>query len=216
MTMMFRRICYFLAISAVATAFSTNGKKNSVIKAAMPSKNAFAAAAALAFVLAGDPQQALATSSTAGQISLNSIPPTSIKIDVRDLPIVGDLISGTYTKVADGSISSPSVNINSPKDKLNAIKAAATGGHLEFDIKGLLSSHLDVDIATNEAGLATVKVASPLIPKLPFKNSASSDCVKATGKKTDWYKVVNLGTGDAYYYNEETGVSQLELPAKLK
>jgi hypothetical protein len=87
---------------------------------------------------------------------------------------------------------------------------------LEFDVKGLLSTtHLDVDIATNEAGLASVKVASSLIPKSPFKNSASSDCVKATGKETHWFKVVNLGTGDAYYYNEKTGVSQLELPAKL-
>jgi len=42
-----------------------------------------AASASLAFVLVGSPLNAVASSKTAGQISLNSVPPTSINVDIK-------------------------------------------------------------------------------------------------------------------------------------
>ena len=89
---------------------------------------AAAASASLAFVLAGCPLNAEATSKTAGQISLNSIPPTSVKVDVKDLPVIGSLVSGTYTRVDDKDVTSPSISIKSPKDKIGAIKAVRRSG----------------------------------------------------------------------------------------
>lgn len=114
-------------------------------------------------------------SKSAAKVSLSSLPPTAIDIEIGDLPVVGKLLSGVYTKV--GSVPSnkpPAIVIESPSDKLKAVKAAASNGHLEFDVDGVLSTHLDVDIAADKAGVATIKVKSPLIPTLPFKNSASS------------------------------------------
>jgi hypothetical protein len=216
--MMIRLSC-ILAVLAVATAYSTvpHNLQKQPAHTQPKSKNSFAATAAtaaLAFgLLLGDPQQALA-SSTAGQISLNSIPPTSIQLDIKDLPVIGNILSGTYTKVEDKSIASPSVSIKSPKDKISAIKAVATGGHLEFDVDGILKTHIDIDIATDKAGVATVKVASPLIPKLPFKNTASNDGIAVSGKQSDWYKVTNMGTGESYYFNGKADTTQAEMPKK--
>ena len=181
-------------------------------------QKAFAAAAAsasLAFALVGSPLEASATSKTAGQISLNSIPPTSVKVDVRDLPVIGDVLSGTYTRVSDASDKSPaSVSIISPKDKVGAIRAAATGGHLEFDVDGLVATHLDIDVAADEAGVLTARVSSPLIPKLPFKNAASS-APKVGGKASDWSSVTNLGDGKVYYYNSKTDETTYQKPATI-
>jgi hypothetical protein len=215
---LFRFNC-ILAVLAVATAYSTapHNVQKLPAKTQQKSRNSFAAAAAtaaLAFgLLVGDPQQALA-SSTAGQISLNSIPPTSVQLDIKDLPVIGNILSGTYTKVEDKSITSPSVSIKSPKDKISAIKDVATGGHLEFDVDGILKTHLDIDIATDKAGVATVKVTSPLIPKLPFKNTASNDGIAVSGKQSDWFKVTNMGTGECYYFNGKTEKTQAEIPKK--
>ena len=168
---------------------------------------AAAATAALALILTITPVDA---STTAGQIELNSVPPTSVNVDIRDLPIFGKVLSGTYTKVADGSIDKPSITIKSPKDKVAAIKGATTG-HLEFDVKGLIGTHLDVDVVADEVGVATIRIASPLIPKLPFKKAVNA--VKSTGDKpSDWSIVTNLGNGKSYYYNEKSGTSQLEKP----
>jgi hypothetical protein len=213
------RLPCILAVLAVATAYSTvpHNVQKVPSHTQQKSNNSFAAAAAtaaLAFgLLVGDPQQALA-SSTAGQISLNSIPPTSVLLDIKDLPVIGNILSGTYTKVDDKSITSPSVSIKSPKDKISAIKDVATGGHLEFDVDGILKTHLDIDIATDKAGVATVKVTSPLIPKLPFKNTASNDGIAVSGKQSDWFKVTNMGTGEFYYFNEKTDKTQAEMPKK--
>lgn len=110
--------------------------------------------------------------------------------------MVGNLLSGTYTKVADGSIKQPSVTIKSPSDKVKAISEIATGGHLEFDVSGLLSTHLDVDVSADEPGVAKVRVASGLIPKLPFKNLASgSEGSPTGGKPSPWNMVTNMGSG---------------------
>lgn len=112
---------------------------------------------------------------------------------------MGNLLSGTYTKVADGSIKNPSITISSPTDKVKAISEIATGGHLEFDVGGILSTHLDVDVAADEAGVAKVRVASGLIPRLPFKNLASASAGSPTGgKPSPWNMVTNLGSGGTY------------------
>lgn len=157
-------------------------------------------------------------SDVAAQISLDRLPPTSISIQIGDLPVVGSLLSGTYTKVTDGSIKDPSITIKSPKDKVKAISSIATGGHLEFDVGGKVSTHLDVDIAADEAGTAKVVVKSNLIPKLPFKNMASSingGSPISGGKESQWNIVTNLGNGESYYYNAKSGVTQFSRPDKI-
>lgn len=172
-----------------------------------------AKAAATAALVASLTSPALAASSTAAQISLNTLPPNSISIQIQDLPVVGQAISGTYTRVPDSSISKPSLVIQSPKDKLSAIKSLATTGHLEFDVNGLVSTHLDVDVAADQSGVAQVRVSSGLIPKLPFQNAASNPLPsKVGGKESPWNMVVNLGSGETYYYNEKTGVTQTAHP----
>jgi len=131
------------------------------------------------------------------------------------------LLSGTYTRVNSvKDAKGASVSIKSPKDKLGAIQAVATGGHLEFDIDGLVTTHLDIDVATDEAGVLNARVASPLIPKLPFKNAASKDnggvvAEKTSGKSSDWAQITNLGNNEVYYYNFKTEESTFERPAKI-
>jgi len=219
---MLSRLGSLFALATAATAFSTPKATPAVKMDAAANvgvaQKAFAAAAAsasLAFVLIGSPLEASATSKTAGQISLNSIPPTSVKVDVRDLPVIGDVLSGTYTRVSDASDKSPaSVSIISPKDKVGAIRAAATGGHLEFDVDGLVATHLDIDVAADEAGVLTARVSSPLIPKLPFKNGASS-APKVGGKASDWSSVTNLGDGKVYFYNSKTDETTYQKPSNI-
>jgi hypothetical protein len=178
--------------------------------------------ALLSISLVASPLPAQATSNAAAQISLDSLPPTSISIQIQDLPVVGNLLSGTYSKVADGSIAKPSVVIKSPKDKIKAISSLATAGHIEFDINGsFLNTHLDVDVAADEAGTANVVIRSNLIPQLPFKNAASSKTTSSTiigkngGKESSWNIVTNMGSGESYYFNAKTGDTQFERPGKI-
>jgi hypothetical protein len=155
----------------------------------------------------------------AAQISLNALPPGSISVQIRDLPVIGDLVSGTYSKVPDGSIAKPSVTITSPKDIVKALQSIVTAGHLEFDVKGILTTHLNVDVASDEPGVAKIRVASNLIPKLPFRNLASGSGGTAGsitgGKESMWNVVTNMGSGESYYFNEKTGLTQFERPAKF-
>ena len=204
-----------LQILAILCAFAGLGQaytpKSTPNKAFKPTVAAKAAAtAALTALLASEP--AFATSKLAAQIQLNSIPPTSIEVNIRDLPLVGEVLSGTYTKVSE-PIKNPSVTISSPKDKISAIKSAATNGHLEFDVNGVIGTHLDIDLAAEEAGVARVRIASPLIPQLPFKNPAASSPLKSNGKESDWFVVTNMGSGESYYYNDKTGDTQFQKPA---
>ena len=180
-------------------------------------QTATATAALASTILLGAAPAALA-SNTAAQISLNTIPPTSIRVDISDLPVIGNVLSGTYTKVADlgKSTGQSSITISSPKDKVKAVQDIATGGHLEFDVNGALKTHLDVDISADEPGVAKIRVASNLIPKLPFKNMASASQSSPTGgKPSAWNMVTNMGSGESYYYNEKSGVTQYERPGDL-
>jgi hypothetical protein len=183
-----------------------------------------AATAALSLLLSTTPLPATAAnlrpastgSEAAAQISLNTLPPGSISVQIRDLPVIGDLVSGTYTKVPDGSIAKPSVTITSPKDIVQALQSIVTAGHLEFDVKGILTTHLNVDVAVDQPGVAKIRVASNLIPKLPFRNLASGTAGSITGgKESMWNVVTNMGSGESYYYNEKTGLTQFERPAKF-
>ncbi|OEU15935.1 hypothetical protein FRACYDRAFT_218483 [Fragilariopsis cylindrus CCMP1102] len=148
-------------------------------------------------------------SSTAAQIFVDQIPPTTISIEINDLPIA-------YKYMTDGESNAPSVVIKSPKDKVKAIKEAA-GGHIEVDIAGKagLKTHLDVDVAADEAGVARVRIASDLIPPLPFKNLASSSSSLNGGKESIWQSVTNMGSGESYYFNTKTGLTQFEKPDKI-
>jgi hypothetical protein len=185
---------------------------------------AAAATAALSLLLSTTPLPATAAnlgpassgSEAAAQISLNTLPPGSISVQIRDLPVIGQLVSGTYTKVPDGSIAKPSVTITSPKDIVKALQSIVTAGHLEFDVKGILTTHLNVDVASDEPGVAKIRVASNLIPKLPFRNLASGTAGSITGgKESMWNVVTNMGSGESYYYNEKSGLTQFERPAKF-
>jgi len=157
--------------------------------AASVSVSAAAATVSLAFLLSAEPAHA---SDSAAQVSLNSIPPNSVSIQVKELPVIGNLVSGTYTKVAPDDVNSPSIVIKAPKDKIKAIKNAASTGHIEVDVNGVIGTHVDVDIAAEQNGVATIRVASPLIPKLPFKNLASGvstgDC---RGAVSLWWQLAD-------------------------
>ena len=62
-------------------------------------------------------------------------------------------------------------------------------------------------------------MASPLIPKLPFKNAASKDSggvkAKKSGKSSDWAQITNLGNNEVYYYNFKTEESTFDKPTKI-
>ena len=86
------RICSLLiSTAAVASAYTTPKQQQITTTRASQNQNnamskAFAtvaSAASLAFVLVGSPLNAVANSKTAGQISLNSVPPTSINVDIK-------------------------------------------------------------------------------------------------------------------------------------
>ena len=209
---MMARFLRFACILAAASAYSAPKPSTNQYKIPNAAPKVAAAAAVVLSVFFSLAEPAMASSKAAAQISLDTVPPTSLSIHIEDLPIIGELISGTYSKVADGSVvGKPSVVIKSPTDKVSAIKAFLAGGHLEFDVKGLINTHLDVDVGADEAGVAKVRVASNLIPALPFKNAATLP-FSPSGKITDWNIVTNLGSGDSYYYNENSGVSQMERP----
>jgi hypothetical protein len=206
-------------LASAASAYQPSSHEIPFVQKLQSNLRTASASAALASTLfLGASSPALA-SDTAAQISLNTIPPTSIRVDIADLPVIGNVLSGTYTKVADlskSSASSNSITITSPKDKVRAVQDIATSGHLEFDVNGVVKTHLDVDIATDEAGVAKIRVASNLIPKLPFQNLASASQTSPTGgKPSAWNMVTNMGSGESYYYNEKTGVTQYERPDKF-
>ena len=126
------------------------------------------------------------TSPTAAHIYLNSLPPAAVSVEIEDLFVLGKLLSGVYTKIDDAAGTSGSsdgssnhvanaaaIVIESPKDKVSAIKNIASNGQLSFDVDGLVTTHVDVNIATDTQGSATILVTSPLIPALPFQNAAS-------------------------------------------
>lgn len=204
--------CLFTNTSAFSLSnnkhSSTAAPKNVVAETA-----ATAATAALSFLLlTADP--AHATSPLAAQIQLQQIPPTSVEVNIRDLPLIGDVLSGTYTKVSE-PIKNPSIKISSPKDKIGAIKSAATNGHLEFDVGGKLASHLDIDISASQPGVAQVRVASPLIPQLPFKNPTAYAYSLSGKEESDWFVVTNMGNGESYYYNQKTGDTTFQKPRNI-
>lgn len=132
------------------------------------------------------------------------------------MPVVGKALSGTYTKVPDGTFTGkPSIIIKSPEDKVKAVQNLATSGRLEFDINGKIKTHMDIDLAADEPGVARVRVASELIPKLPYKNLAPSSSSPTGGRESAWNIVTNMGNGESYYYNVKSGVTQYERPDKF-
>mmetsp|Transcript_14432 Transcript_14432/g.20112 ORF Transcript_14432/g.20112 Transcript_14432/m.20112 type:complete len:238 (+) Transcript_14432:214-927(+) len=165
-------------------------------------------------------------SSTAAQIEINSVPPANVQINIEDLPVLGKLLSGTYARLDTGAYNAAgnalgggtsrrqaSVSIFSPSDKSTAIKELATKGHLEFDISGVVTTHVNIDAATLKQGELTVKIESPIIPSLPFKNSINSaEKTKKGTKPSDWVMVTNLGDGSISYQNTKTGAVQEENP----
>ena len=142
------------------------------------------------------------SSPKAARLTINSLPPQSVEIDLQDVPLVGKALSGTYVKTKTTSqAKKPSIQIASPKDKLGAIQEAADTGNLQFGLDGLFQPSLDIQLQPNQPGVAPIELKSPLIPKLPF------------GKRTsDWNKVTNIGNGQVYYFNAKTGESQFEEP----
>jgi hypothetical protein len=184
---------------ASSAAFSSHKQPVSTknVLPTLPSPDAAtatAAATAALAVLLMTAEPALATTTQAAQIHLNSLPPTTISVQIGDLPVIGKLLSGTYTKIDSPFNNAAAVIIKSPTDKIGAVRNAATGGHLEFDIDGLLATHMEVDVAANKAGAATVRIISPLIPQLPYKNSASAAAILLP---VDTTSVANLPTQTA-------------------
>lgn len=164
-----------------------------------------ATAASLQLLTSFVPKDETELSDSAAQIDLNYLPPKSIQLDLRDLPIIGGMLSGTWAKVAPLKQGKPSIVIGSPKDKFAAIKNFLDRGRLEFDLGGLVTTHLNLDVEPNQKGYAAVKLRSNLIPKFSFGST----------RKSDWNRVTNMGNGETYYFNSVTGESQYEEPREL-
>ena len=150
------------------------------------------------------PKDVRKASSKAAHLTVNSLPPNSIEVDLKDVPIVGPALSGTYAKIQKPLNREPSIKISSPSDKLGAIQEAADTGNLEFGLNGLFHSTLDIQLQPNQPGVAPVEIRSPLIPKWPFGR-----------RKSDWSQVTNLGNGEIYYFNAKTGETSLEKPKNV-
>ena len=66
---------------------------------------------------------------------------------------------------------------------------------------GVGPARLDVDVNLLP-GKAIAEIRSPAIPG-----------IKLPGKKvSDWNMVVNMGSGEAYYFNKKTGTTTYEAP----
>jgi len=236
---MFQKLIYFLTIISLSTAFTTiNSSSRGSFSTTFPSKKTVqklqskadepnkeklnqvggaTVTAALAFLLTAVPVGlGLGLGFTAAQVS-DLTPPISVQIDARSVPVVGGLVSGRYSMVDDTDMGSPSIVVQAPKDLAAALKGL-TGGHLELELNalGALKTELDVDIAA-KFGEATVKVKGDIIPPLPFQNSANGgeSIILGSGKKSNWYKVENVGDGQVSYYNEKTDETQSNAPQKI-
>mmetsp|Transcript_33557 Transcript_33557/g.44470 ORF Transcript_33557/g.44470 Transcript_33557/m.44470 type:complete len:246 (-) Transcript_33557:9-746(-) len=238
-TLMFILSAYYFALfnpsAAVVSAYvpiSRSKSNNSIITqrklqpGIIPKQHLSSFAAAMIFFISPfiSTEQALASESqTAARIHLDTIPPTTVNVQIGDLPVLGDLLSGTYARLDTGAANAvgkalgggeskpASVTIRSPADKVSAIRDLATKGHLEFDIDGLVDTHFDVDVRTPSAGELTVKISSPIIPSLPYKDGGVGSGIK----KSEWAMVTNLGDGSISYLNVKTGEMQLEKPASI-
>eukprot|EP00545_Synedropsis_sp_CCMP1620_P000967 CAMPEP_0119016872 /NCGR_PEP_ID=MMETSP1176-20130426/14650_1 /TAXON_ID=265551 /ORGANISM="Synedropsis recta cf, Strain CCMP1620" /LENGTH=311 /DNA_ID=CAMNT_0006970421 /DNA_START=111 /DNA_END=1043 /DNA_ORIENTATION=+ len=163
-----------------------------------------ATAATLSLMASFVPPDTTATSDQAAKVVLSSFPPTSIQLDLRDIPLLGGMISGTWAKVAPlqtTTIKQPSsIVVSSPTDKFGAIRNFLDRGRLEFDVGGLITTHLDVDVEPNDqGGFAQIRLSSKLIPKWPFGR---------TDAKSKWNRVTNMGNGETYYFDSVSGETQ--------
>jgi hypothetical protein len=246
---MFRRTFTFAVVAVVARAYQPSLTRSSLsnsyrttstrqqleieTNSIRPVSEAFtktvskvAAAALSAVILATAttalPPPAFAISKNAATVTIDQFPPTSILVQ-DDLPLIGSLLSGTYQKVPDGTVvKKPSVVIKSPKDKVGATSDLFFNGHLEFDVDGKLSTHLNIDLAADEPGVAKLRISSNLIPSLPYHNGASNKGAALTslgaqskGKESAWYALTNLGSGDIYYKNFNTGAVSTKKPSNI-
>lgn len=196
---------FLLAIVSIVKGFGINhnGVSESAAKAV---RNAAAGAALVAALSTAEPAVA---SPTDTEISLNSFPPTTVELNLDSVPVLGKKLSGTYGIVpAEGS---GAIVVEAPSDLVATAKKFLLSGKLGLDVGGLVSTHVNVDIAADEPGTATIKVQSPLIPQLPFENSASVNPYKG-GDESPWYQVTNMGDGSTYYFNKQTDVTQYEKP----
>lgn len=75
--------------------------------------------------------------------------------------------------------------VGTPKSAFAALKGLV-GGHTEVD--------LDLPMTTTMTTVVSVEEG------------------KGVGKLSDWSKVVNMGSGETYYYNERTDVSTVTMP----
>jgi hypothetical protein len=131
---------YALPLLSSKTTTNTNGAKKA--DAFWPKLVVAAAFFTLPVV-----EPAFASSGTAAQIQLNSVPPSTVQLQIGDLPVIGNLLSGTYARIDPGAAAAvgkalggdgeaaykaASMIIKSPSDKVAAIKDLATTGHLEF------------------------------------------------------------------------------------
>lgn len=169
----------------------TPGLWNSMTSAALSVASSFA------------PKSMKENSDRSARVRINRLPPTSFRVDLSDVPLVGKALSGTYAKVKDdsGKVKTPSVVISSPRDKFGAVQDAADKGNLGFNLDGILSSNLDIQLEANQPGEAPVTLESPLIPRWPFAQ-----------RKSNWYRVSNCGNGETYYFNSKTGETQIKEP----
>jgi hypothetical protein len=180
-----------------------------------------ALAAAIAFSV-NSPAAFAAAKKDALGIEVNSLPPISkdLKASVGIpgvKPVFGGAMVDLEAKVDLKKKGSGDIALKLPGD----LKGAANGalkGHVaavlktpplnvavpvlgKISVPALNNERFDIDISTT-AGRAVIEVKNDLIPAIPFPGK----------KKSDWQAVQNLGSGETYFYNTKTGVSQYEYP----
>jgi hypothetical protein len=146
-------------------------------------------------------------SDTAAKIEIKRLPASTINLDLRDIPIIGGMLSGTWVRVGkpERNKHAPEITIASPNDKFGAIRGFLEHGHLEFDLSGLLTTTLNLDVEPNQKGEANLRLTSNIIPKFSFGRNQESD----------WHRVTNMGDGGTYYFNSKTGETQYEEPEQF-
>jgi len=215
-----------LATKLTLSSLNTKDSDRNEIASPEAKKNFFrnweACAVLIPMLLLTSPEVSFA-SNTAAQVAFNSIPPSTVELNLSDLPVVGKLLSGTYSKVASATNKSgssgiskenASISISSPSDIIGAAQNLVQNGHAEVDVSGIIDTHLNIDVAANNPGVATIRVESPLIPKLPFTSKINN--ANGNGEKdSKFWEVTNMKSGRVFYTNSETGESFYRRPGNI-
>ena len=84
----------------------------------------------------------------------------------------------------------------------------------KYSVKGTIYDPLNLASTYDNNWLREAEIKHGRVCMLAFAGYVANDAgIKFPGKKaSDWNIALNLGSGDAYYFNTKTGVTQFESP----